>query len=37
MNDKYEIKTYPEYFKFDDSYTETEKTKKAQKSIKKAT
>ena len=37
MNDKYEIKTYPEYFKFDDSDTETEKTKSALKGKKKAT
>ena len=37
MNDKYEIKTYPEYFKVDDSDTETEKTKSALKGKKKAT
>ena len=37
MNEKYEIKTYPEYFKFDDSDTDTEKIKTKIKSNKKAT
>ena len=37
MNDKYKIKTYPEYFKYDDSDTEAEKTKTAIKSKKKVT